>query len=131
MLRPSTWASLVAGGPGRTHVVDDRDVAQLIQLQLETEGFLVLTTERGEEAVQLAHTHHIDLVTLDIMLPDIMGTEELARLKSDPETAHIPVVVVSVMKPEGFTGMDVADHLTKPFSLDKLLLTIRRALPVG
>jgi len=112
-------------------VEDDRDVAQLIQLQLEQEGFRVLSTELGEEALRLANTHKVDLVTLDIMLPDIMGTEVLTRLKADPETAHIPVVVVSVMKPDGLGPLDVADHLTKPFSLDKLLLTIRRALPVG
>jgi PAS domain S-box-containing protein len=112
-------------------VEDDRDVAQLIQFQLEQEGFQVLSTERGEEALQLAHAHQVDLVTLDVMLPDIMGTEVLTRLKADPATAHIPVVIVSVMKPEGFGPLDVADHITKPFSLDKLLLTIRRALPVG
>ncbi len=112
-------------------VEDDADVAQLIELQLRQEGFQVLSTDHGEEAVRLAQTEQIDLVTLDIMLPDIRGTEVLSQLKANPETAHIPVVIVSVLKPDSFTGLDVADHLTKPFSLDRLMATIRRALPVG
>jgi PAS domain S-box-containing protein len=131
---PDEEGIVMEEAPGKYTVLvveDDPDVAQLIQLQLEQEGFRVFKTERGEEALELANTHKIDLVTLDIMLPDIMGTEVLARLKANPATAGIPVVIVSVMKPEGVGRLDVADHLTKPFSLDKLLLTIRRALPVG
>jgi CheY-like chemotaxis protein len=124
-----------AGSSEEKHTVlvveDDPDIAELIELQLQHEGFDVLVTERGEEAVKLVRTQRVDLVTLDIMLPDIMGTEVLRKLKADPATAHIPVVIVSVLKPEGYSGLDVADHITKPFSLDKLLLTIRQSLPNG
>lgn len=112
-------------------IEDDFDVAQLIALQLQQEGFDVLTTELGEEALSLAHTKHIDLITLDMMLPDITGMEVLRRLKTDHETADIPVIIVSVLQPDGGgAGWGAADHITKPFALDKLLDSIRRTLEV-
>jgi hypothetical protein len=112
-------------------IEDDFDVAQLIALQLQQEGFDVLTTELGEEALSLAHTEHIDLITLDMMLPDITGMEVLRRLKTDHETADIPVIIVSVLQPDGGgAGWGAADHITKPFALDKLLDSIRRTLEV-
>jgi CheY-like chemotaxis protein/anti-sigma regulatory factor (Ser/Thr protein kinase) len=110
-------------------VEDDYDLAQLIALQLQEEGYKVLTTELGEEAVQLARTRDIDLITLDIMLPDITGIDVLRLLKADSETADIPVIVVSVLQPDDAEdGSDVADHITKPFALERLTTSVRRAL---
>ncbi|MCX7683148.1 MAG: response regulator [Anaerolineae bacterium] len=111
-------------------VEDDEDIAQLISLQLRREGFHVLTTAYGEEAVSLAHTQDVDLITLDMMLPDISGIEVLHRLKSDPATAEIPVIIVSVLLPEqtGEAGQEAADHITKPFAFEKLMESIRRTL---
>jgi PAS domain S-box-containing protein len=117
-------------GPQRTVLVveDDDDVAQLIALQLRQEGYQVLTTEWGEEALLLARTKNVDLITLDIMLPDIQGTEVLRRLKADTATASIPVVIVSVLKPKAVDGLGAAGHIAKPFTLDKLVFTIQRTL---
>jgi CheY-like chemotaxis protein len=110
-------------------VEDDNDLAQLIALQLEQEGYKVLTTERGEEALRLARNRDIDLITLDIMLPDITGMDVLRRLKADSETADIPVIVVSVLQPEDSTsGSRVVDHNTKPFALERLTDSVRHTL---
>jgi PAS domain S-box-containing protein len=111
-------------------VEDDEDIAQLIALQLRREGFEVFTTAYGEEAVSLAQTESIDLVTLDMMLPDITGMEVLHQLKADPETADIPVIIVSVLLPEqtGDVEQGAVEHITKPFAFEKLMESIRRTL---
>jgi len=111
-------------------VEDDEDIAQLIVLQLRREGFQVLTTPFGEEAVSLARTQDVDLITLDMMLPDITGMEVLHQLKSNPETADIPVIIVSVLLPEqtGDAGQEAVEYITKPFAFDKLMESIRRTL---
>ena len=110
-------------------VEDEPDVAELIALQLRFEGFEAVMTTRGEEAVSLARTQPIDLITLDMMLPDITGMEVLRRLKTDPQTAEIPVVIVSVMQPKSLgKGLDAAAHIGKPFELEKLMESVRSTL---
>jgi signal transduction histidine kinase len=116
---------------GRTVLVveDDRDVAVLIALQLRQEGFEVVTAERGEEALRLAESEEIDLITLDIMLPDTTGLDVLRRLKANPDTANIPVIIVSVLQPDmDDADLGAADHITKPFALERLIGSIRSAL---
>ena len=75
----------------------------------------------------------IDLITLDMMLPDITGMEVLHRIKSDPQTADIPVIIVSVLLPEqtGEAERGAVDHITKPFAFEKLMESIRRTLGVS
>ncbi len=112
-------------------VEDDHDIAELIALQLRLEGIESITTAHGEEAVSLAQTRPIDLITLDMMLPGINGMEVLRRLKADPRTAEIPVVIVSVMQPHHLgNGLGVADHISKPFALEKLMESVRSALEI-
>jgi CheY-like chemotaxis protein len=110
-------------------VEDEEDIAELIALPLRREGFEVLTTARGQEALSLAQVHAIDLITLDMMLPDITGMEVLRKLKSDQKTADIPVIIVSVIQPKA-TGAEwgAAAHIAKPFALDKLMDSIRHTL---
>jgi len=111
-------------------VEDDDDIAQLISLQLRREGFQVFTTAYGEQAVMLAQTESIDLVTLDMMLPDITGMEVLHRLKANSSTSDIPVIIVSVLLPEqtGDASRGAVEHITKPFAFEKLMESIRRTL---
>ena len=113
-------------------VEDDEDIAQLIALQLRREGFEVLTTPYGEEAVSLAQTRPIDLITLDMMLPDTTGMDVLHQIKANPDTANIPVIIVSVLLPEqtGDTEQGAVDYITKPFAFEKLMDSIRRTLAV-
>ncbi|MCP4543853.1 MAG: response regulator [Chloroflexi bacterium] len=111
-------------------VEDDEDIAQLITLQLRREGFEVFTTAYGEEAVSLAQSESIDLVTLDMMLPDITGMEVLHQLKANPKTVDIPVIIVSVLLPEqtGDADQGAVEHITKPFAFERLMESIRRTL---
>ncbi len=111
-------------------VEDDTDIAQLIALQLRREGFEVITTAYGKEAISLAHSHTVDLITLDMMLPDITGTEVLHRIKADPATAETPVIIVSVLLPEQSEagGLGAVDYITKPFAFEKLMESIRHTL---
>jgi PAS domain S-box-containing protein len=114
-------------------VEDDDDIAQLIALQLRREGFEVLTTAYGEEAVSLTQTRNIDLITLDMMLPDITGMEVLHQVKANPATASIPVIIVSVLLPEqtGDASRGAVEHITKPFAFEKLMESIRRTLGIS
>ncbi|MBN1875949.1 MAG: response regulator [Anaerolineae bacterium] len=110
-------------------VEDEHDISELIALQLRTEGFEVLTTARGEEALAYVHSRAVDLITLDMMLPDITGMEVLRRLKSDPKTSEIPVIVVSVIQPKSSgPAWGAIEHISKPFALDKLMESVRRTL---
>ena len=110
-------------------VEDERDISELIALQLRTEGYEVLTTAHGEQALAWAQEYPIDLITLDMMLPDITGMEVLRRLKSDNATADIPVIVVSVIQPKlGGASWGATEHISKPFALDKLMDSVRRTI---
>lgn len=110
-------------------VEDDPDVANLIRIHLEMEGFEVITTERGDEALRLARESHPALITLDIRLPDADGFVILERLKRDPKTAEVPVVIVSVV-PDKEKGLRLGavDYVGKPIDEQALLEAVRRVL---
>ncbi len=130
---PDVEAAVSPRQPDKPHTIlvveDEADISELIALQLKSEGFDVLTTALGEEALALARSKPVDLITLDMMLPDITGMEVLRRLKADTKTADIPVIVVSVIQPKvGGPAWGAADHISKPFALTKLLSSVRRTL---
>ena len=110
-------------------VEDDPDVGNLLCMTLGHEGFRVKLAASGEEALQMAQEQAPDLISLDIRLPDINGFEVLRRLRSQPETADIPVVVVSVISDEA-RGMrfGAVDYLTKPIDEEKLIRVVKRTL---
>jgi PAS domain S-box-containing protein len=120
---PSESAALVsatsAAAGARTVLVveDDSKSADLIRLQLESEGFTVLHAATAEAALILAVKQPLSLITLDIMLPDMDGWEFLSRLKQLPALAHIPVVIISIVPEEnrGFALGAVA-VMQKPIS---------------
>ncbi len=76
-------------------VDDEQSVRALIAVMLECEGHLVLTAEDGEEALRILGQQHVDLVTLDVMMPGMDGWELGRRLAADPATSGIPRLVVS------------------------------------
>lgn len=111
-------------------VEDEPDIAELIRYHLEGNGYEVTTVARGEEALAKAHQEKPDLITLDIRLPDIDGFEVLQRLKSDEETADIPVVIVSIVpdREDGFR-LGAVDYVVKPVDEGRLLSAIGAILP--
>jgi PAS domain S-box-containing protein len=111
-------------------IEDDHDLALLLRRQLESEGYQVLLAGSGEDALWLAREEKPQLITLDIMLPDVDGFVVLEQLKEHSGTAPIPVIIVSAVSgdPEEGYALGAVDYVVKPFDEDKLLRSIREAL---
>jgi CheY-like chemotaxis protein len=107
---------------------DDRDIAELVKLHLERSGYRVMTVGRGVEVLETARRHGPDLIVLDILLPDMDGRAVLEALKSEPGTADIPVLVLSVVEDDGVAfDLGAAGYLTKPISETELLQAVQAA----
>jgi two-component system alkaline phosphatase synthesis response regulator PhoP len=129
------------GAPGRQRlgrvllVEDEQDVAELIRYNLSKEGYDVVLTSNGNDALRLARDHRPDVLLLDIMVPQLNGWEVCRRIKKDPELAAIPVIMVSGRVEEGdkVLGFEVGadDYVTKPFSPRELIARIRAVLRRG
>ncbi len=74
---------------------DDAEVAGLVAISMRRAGFNVVTAHNGEYAIEQAIEHAPDACILDIMMPNMNGYEVVRRLKEDPATAHIPIVLLS------------------------------------
>jgi two-component system, sensor histidine kinase and response regulator len=115
------------GGTTVLVVDDDEAIIEVIRAALEYEGYGVLSAVNGA-ALQVAHDRQPDLILLDIMMPNMDGVEVSRRLRADPATASIPIVVMSAhsrMRAIGDT-MAVDDRLPKPFELGDLYATVAR-----
>jgi signal transduction histidine kinase/DNA-binding response OmpR family regulator len=123
----------LAPGPGPTVVVveDDRRSFDLLRVYLEAAGARVVSARDGEEGLDTVRRLSPAGVVLDILLPGIDGWEVLARLKADPATAAIPVVVVSMLdeRGRGF-ALGAAEYLVKPVGKDQLLAALHRAAAI-
>jgi signal transduction histidine kinase/DNA-binding response OmpR family regulator len=123
----------LAPGPGPTVVVveDDRRSFDLLRVYLEAVGARVVSARDGEEGLDTVRRLSPAGVVLDILLPGIDGWDVLARLKADPATAAIPVVVVSMLdeRGRGF-ALGAAEYLVKPVGKDQLLAALRRAAAI-
>ncbi|MBL8132518.1 MAG: GAF domain-containing protein [Anaerolineae bacterium] len=118
-------------GRVRVLVIDDDPVMlQLIDDYLDSEIFYVIGTGSPSEALALVKSDLPDVVITDLMMPRYSGWEVLQTLKSDPTTAHIPVIIISVLEQQ-VQGMNAgaAGYLVKPFDRETLTAQIRRALP--
>ncbi len=119
-------------------VDDETDLASLVEFNLKQAGLETSVALTGAQALQLASGRVPDVVLLDLMLPDISGKEVCRRLRADPRTREVPIVMLTARgeesdRVEGFeVGAD--DYVTKPFSPRELVLRIkailRRAAPV-
>jgi len=107
-------------------IEDDRISASLLSVLLEDTGFRVVMAQDGEDGLRKARTLQPASIILDIMLPKIDGWEFLARIKADPETRDIPVIIVSVVdQPGKGFALGAADYLVKPVSREKLTAALR------
>lgn len=113
-------------------VDDEKDMVFAVKLQLEANGFDVITAHDGQAALELARKEKPDLLILDLMLPKIDGYKVCRMLKFDEKYKHIPIIMFTarIQKSDEKLGYEVgADaYVTKPFELPVLLSKIRELL---
>jgi len=114
-------------------VVDDEvDLVKTIQFSLELEGYKVLVSYNGEDALSQARKEHPDLILLDIMLPKLDGYKVCRLLKFDEQYKHIPILMMTAKTQEKDklmgkeTGAD--EYITKPFDMEGLLEKVKKYL---
>ncbi|MGA8890889.1 MAG: response regulator [Anaeromyxobacteraceae bacterium] len=113
-------------------VDDERDLVSLLDFNLRQAGFETALAYTGEEALTAARRRPPDIVLLDLMLPDMSGTEVCRQLKGDARTRAVPVIVLTARGEEldrvvGFElGAD--DYVVKPFSVRELVLRVKAVL---
>ncbi len=117
--------------PKRILVVDDEPhIVRLVQVNLEREGYEVLTAYDGVEALEKVAAEKPDMVVLDVMMPRMNGFEVLKKLKADESTRDIPVIMLTAKAQDAdvFRGWQsgVDSYLTKPFNPMELLTFVRR-----
>ncbi len=116
-------------------VDDDPDIALVCSLQLQTAGFSVLEAATGEAAVEIARREHPAVILLDYMLPDLDGVEVVRRLRAEPATRGIPIVMLTARTHErdqrAAWRAGVSDYVTKPFDGDRLVGAVRSAARAG
>jgi two-component system phosphate regulon response regulator PhoB len=116
-------------------VEDEVDLLRTLEYNFRLEGFTVLTTTRGRDAIQLAVSRQPNLVLLDVMLPDLTGWDVCRYLKADAKTSYTPVIMLTARGEEvdrivGFE-LGVDDYVTKPFSIRELVLRAKAVLRRG
>ncbi|WP_189529221.1 response regulator [Streptomyces roseolilacinus] len=130
--RGGTYSRVVSGVSGRVLVVDDnRVIRQLIRVNLELEGFEVVTAADGAECLEVIHRFQPDLVTLDVVMPRLDGLRTAALLRADERTRHLPVAIISACdEGEVESGLEVGvdAFLAKPFEPAELVQLVRGLL---
>jgi two-component system phosphate regulon response regulator PhoB len=113
-------------------VEDEEDIRELVSYHLLKEGYQVGSVASGEEAMALAHSQTPDLILLDVMLPGVDGMTVCQKLRSDPKTSEIAIMMLTAKSEEGdvIRGLNYGanDYITKPFSPRVLLARVRAAL---
>ena len=116
----------------RILVVDDEeDLCEILQFNLENEGYLVDTANSAEEALNLNLTQY-QLLLLDVMMGDISGFRLANMLKKDERTAHIPIIFITAKDTENdtITGFNLGadDYISKPFSIREVCVRVKAVL---
>jgi two-component system cell cycle response regulator len=115
-------------------VEDNPDGREMTVLYVKSSGYDVFEATNGPEALDQARAVHPDLILMDLALPKMPGHEVMARLKTDPSTREIPVIVITAL-PQGDTSVEsaiaagAAEVLYKPFTFKALGEAMRRFLP--
>ena len=118
---------------GTVLIIDDEEPAhELLERELAGAGYYILHAAGGREGLKLAKQARPDVITLDIIMPDLDGWSVLKALKADPDLCDIPVVLVTIMgdRDLGF-ALGAADYITKPLDRELLMRAVRRHVRGG
>jgi PAS domain S-box-containing protein len=118
---------------GTVLVIDDDPlVANIIRERLGAQGFTVEVAHSGDQGLALAQTRGPSVITLDAIMPKMDGWAVLTKLRSNPKTRHIPVIMVSVTndRRRGI-GLGVDEYFTKPVDWDRLAIAVRKLSAEG
>ena len=112
-------------------VDDEQDLCEILKFNLETEGYQVATAYSAEEALEKNLTR-FDLLLLDVMMGGMDGFAMAERLKSNPETAHVPIIFLTAKTDENdkVNGLNLGadDYIAKPFSIREVMARVRAVL---
>ncbi|MGE7666881.1 response regulator transcription factor [Ureibacillus composti] len=107
-------------------IEDEKDLSEFIRLELEYEGYEVLTSYNGRDGVDQALNENVDLILLDLMLPGLNGVEVCRRIRL---TSNTPIIMITARDNvfDKISGLDSGadDYLTKPFQIEELLARMR------
>lgn len=125
-----SWTPVIAEKPARVLIVDDeRHNRQLLEVMLAPEGFVLLTAASGEEALAVVAEQAPDLILLDIMMPGMDGYEVADRIKGNPATKSIPVIMVTALNDRKARMLGLAagaeEFLSKPVDRAELVVRVR------
>jgi two-component system phosphate regulon response regulator PhoB len=113
-------------------VDDERDLVELIGMNLQRNGYEVVSANDGATGLDLARKNKPDLLILDVMMPGLSGQDVTRALKADPDTASIPIVMLTAKTEETdiIVGLSLGadDYVTKPFSMKVLLARVGAVL---
>jgi DNA-binding response OmpR family regulator len=114
-------------------VEDQEDVAQLIEVVLQGEGYTVAIARDGAHGLMLARDWKPDLILMDIMLPGVDGGTLIARLRQEQETADLPIIAMSASRTlrDRTPELEADALLSKPFDVDALLVQVQFLLSRG
>jgi DNA-binding response OmpR family regulator len=117
----------------RVLIVDDNPVnAELLEAHLDGSGYDIRTETNGEDAVRAAKEWHPDVVLLDVMMPKVSGFEVCRRLREDPATARVGVLMVTALDQptdiERAVDVGTDDFVTRPVNKTELLLRVKALL---
>ncbi|MBN2366130.1 MAG: response regulator [Calditrichaeota bacterium] len=113
-------------------VEDDPDILEILQFNLDKEGFRVKLEKNGEKAFEAISAHPPDLIVLDLNLPELSGIEICKYLRENPRTKEIPIIMLTARSQEidKIIGFEIGadDYVTKPFSMRELIARIHALL---
>jgi two-component system phosphate regulon response regulator PhoB len=123
---------MMADRPHILIVEDERDLTDLLVYNLKRAGYSTATASAGRAALDAVAKHAPDLILLDVMIPELPGTEVAARLRAEPASASIPIIMLTAKGEETdqVIGLKLGadDYVTKPFSMKVLLARIEALL---
>src|ERR1700730_18823247 len=116
-------------------VDDDQDTVAILAHHLQREGFVPIQANSGAQCLKMVHENEVDVILLDLMMPDMDGFQVVKALRDDPETAEIPIIMITARddmdaRAEGMR-LGVSDFLAKPVFRRQLASRIRAQLDMA